>query len=322
MQPNRLPRRERISTLTLGIGLGWLVSSVALPARAADLSIGNEGIRVNKDTTLETNFVESHGAYQSTFGVINLTTKEKTPLLVEMKPADASSSIFQPSSKVPDLGTPKDFLGTPGNAVPQPRGTYTFKPNNEYVFYLESTFNGRPTGVLYSTDRLNPNQERQVSFQGNLNSLCSTGGMTVGWDDTGSRIVRNRDQQDRDFDDFIVKMRDTACPIGGPTEPPPVTSPIEAPGTPVGQLPLGTTPIVTSPGGGFPILPVLGGVGAIAGLAAGLSGGGDGGGGGGGGAVPPEEIPEPMTILGSGAAVGLATLMHRRRSRSKNPKKK
>lgn len=326
MQPNRLPRGERFSTLALCVSLGWFASSFSLQAHAADMSIGNQGIRVNRDATLETEFVESHGAYQSTFGVINLTTKEKTPLLVETKPSDASSSIFQPSSKIDDFGTPQDFVGTPGNAVPEPKSTYTFKPNNDYVFYLESTFNGRPTGILYSTDSLNPNQERQVNFQGNLNSLCQSGGMTLGWDDTGSRIVRNRDQQDRDFDDFIVRVRDTACPVGlgGPGDPPPVTSAVGAPGTPVGQLPP-AVPAAAAPGGGSFLLPGLLGAGAIAGLAVGLGGGGDDGGGGGGGggvAPPPEEIPEPLTILGSSMAVGFGTLLHRRRSRNKKSQKK
>ncbi|BAU13624.1 hypothetical protein_185 [Leptolyngbya sp. NIES-3755] len=314
---NQSRRRHRISTIAFTLSLGWLTSSLAIPARAADLSIGNEGIRVNRDATLESEFVESHGAYQSTFGVINLTTKEKTPLLIETKPSDSPDSIFRPSTKIDDVGTPQDFPGTPGNAVPQPTGRMTFRPNNDYVFYLESSFNGRPTGILYSTDRLNPNAEQHVRFTGNINALCQTGGMQLGWDDTGSRIVRDRPAQDRDFDDFVVRLRDTACPVGQ-GEPPPVVSPI-SPGTPVGQVPAagaGTT------GGGF-LLP-LGIVAGLAGLGVALSGDGDsgGGGGGGGGGVPPTEvIPEPMTILGSSAAVGFAALMQRRRAKKKGKKK-
>lgn len=311
----------RVSSIAFGLSIGWLTSSLVLPARAADMSIGNEGIRANQSATLQTEFVESHGAYQSTFGVINLTTKEKTPLLIETKPSDSPDIIFRPSTKIDDAGTKDDFLGTPGNAVPEPTKQYTFQPNNDYVFYLESSFNGRPTGILYSTDRLNPNSEQHVKFAGNINTLCQTGGMTLNWDDTGSRIVRNRPAQDRDYDDFIVRLRDTACPVGG-AEPPPVVSPV-GPGTPVGQLP----PVAAVPaaGGSSFLLPALLGAGAIAGLAVGLSSGGDdngggssvGGGGGGGGGGQPEPIPEPLTILGSGAAVGFATLMQRRRSKKK-----
>ncbi|MGG6268757.1 PEP-CTERM sorting domain-containing protein [Leptolyngbya sp. AN03gr2] len=308
-------RKYRLSTIAFTLSLGWLTSSLAIPARAADLSIGNEGIRVNRDATLESEFVESHGAYQSTFGVINLTTKEKVPLLVETKPSDNPDSIFRPSTKIDDVGTPQDFPGTPGNAVPQPTAKYTFRPNNDYVFYLESSFNGRPTGILYSTDRLNPNAEQHVRFTGNINALCQTGGMQLGWDDTGSRIVRDRPAQDRDFDDFIVRLRDTACPVGQ-GEPPPVVSPI-SPGTPVGQIPPGA--VAGSPGGGF-LLP-LGIVTGLAGLSFAIAGGDDDGGGGGGGAPPTEVIPEPMTIMGSSAAIGFAALMQRRRAKKKGKKK-
>ncbi|MBW4443464.1 MAG: PEP-CTERM sorting domain-containing protein [Plectolyngbya sp. WJT66-NPBG17] len=314
-------RDHRFSAIAFTLSIGWLTSSLALPARAADLSIGNEGIRVNREATLESEFVESHGAYQSTFGVVNLTTKERTPLLVETKPSDSPNTIFRPSTKIDDAGTPLDFPGSPGNAVPQPTGQYKFQPNNDYVFYLESSFNGRPTGILYSTDRLNPNAEQHVKFTGNINSLCQTGGMQIGWDDTGSRIVRDRPAQDRDFDDFIVRLRDTACPVGGTGEPPPVVSPV-SPGTPVGQLP----PTAPPGGGGSFLFPALLGAGAIAGLAFGLSGNGDDSGGGsaigggtsgGGGGGAPEPIPEPLTILGSSAAVGFAALMQRRRSKKK-----
>lgn len=321
LKSNRSNRR--ISSLAFGLSLGWLTSSLVLPARAADMSIGNQGIRANKDATLQSEFVESHGAYQSTFGVINLTTKEKTPLLVETKPSDSPDTIFRPSTKIDDLGSELDFPGTPGNAVPEPARQYTFRPNNDYVFYLESSFNGRPTGILYSTDSLNPNAEQHVKFTGDINSLCQSGGMMLGWDDTGSRIVRNRDAQDRDYDDFVVRMRDTACPVGG-GEPPPVVSPVGPGGTPVGQLP----PVAPAPGGGSFLLPALLGAGAIAGLAVGLGGDGDSGGGGGGavgggggaGGGGEEPIPEPLTIMGSSAAIGFAALMQRRRSKKKNKK--
>lgn len=291
----------------IGVGIGWLASSFSMQAHAADLSIGNQGLRFGRDTTLQTEFVESHGAYQSTFGVINLTTNEKTPLLVETRPSDTSDTIFRPSTKISDIGSPRDFVGTPGNAVPQPTNRFTFRPNNEYAFYLESTFNGRPTGILYSTDRLNPEQERYISFNGTVASLCQPSGLTAGWDDTGSRIVRGRPDQDRDFDDFVVRMRNTTCAVGG-AEPPPVVSP--ATGTPVGQLPVAAVPAAA--GGSSFLLPALLGAGAIAGLAVGLGGGDDDGGGGGGG-TPTEPIPEPMTMMGTGAAIGVGALLQRRR---------
>lgn len=296
----------------VSVGVGWLASSFSMQAYAADLSIGNQGLQFGQDTTLRTEFVESHGAYQSTFGVINLTTNEKTPLLIETKPSDNPETIFKPSMRRSSVGTKLDFLGTPGNAVPNPTSNYTFRPNNQYVFYLESTFNGRPTGILYSTDRLNPEQERHVQFNGSIASLCQPSGMLLGWDDTGSRIVRSRPDQDRDFDDFIVRVRNTGCTVGG-GEPPPVVSPIA--GTPVGQLPVAAAPAAA--GGSSFLLPALLGAGAIAGLAIGLSGGGNDNGGSGGGGTPSEPIPEPMTILGTGAAIGMGALLQRRRAKKR-----
>ncbi|MER3477228.1 MAG: hypothetical protein C4287_12875, partial [Leptolyngbya sp. ERB_1_2] len=298
--------------------------------------------------TLESNFVESHGAYQSTFGVINLDTKEKTPLLIETKASDDAESIFKPSTRRSHLGTRTDFLGTPGNAVPKPAAEYNFKANQRYVLYLESSYNGRPTGILYSTDVLNPDREQQVHFAGRATDLC-TSGITVGWDDTGSKIVRNRQQQDRDFDDFVVKMKSMSCGVGGGE--PPVVQAATPPPPSVGALP--PPPATGRRGSGalwaLPLLalPFL--------FGGGKKGGGDSGGGAGSGVgdigsvVPPgvlptppgvsptppgvsptppvnpppscsgncKPVPEPLTILGSGSAIAMTALLERRRKRKR-----
>jgi hypothetical protein len=202
--------------IALGLLVGWLGSNVSSQAVAADLSIGNGGLRFNRDTPVESTFLESHGAYQSTFGVLNLDTHEKTPLLIETNPSDNPESILRPSTKLNDRGTKLDFLETPGNAVPNFVAKFTFKANNSYVFYLESTFRGHSAGTVYSTDTLNPSRERQVVFTGTPTDLCTPGGMTMAWDDTGAKLVRTRQQQDRDFDDFIVRLKGTACSTGSP----------------------------------------------------------------------------------------------------------
>jgi hypothetical protein len=312
-------RRAALARMTLTITSGWLVSQIALPVQAAGL-INNSGIQFDQDTTLESNFVESHGAYQSTFGVINLDTKEKTPLLVETRASDDPESIFKPSTRRSHLGTKTDFPGTPGNAVPKPTAQYNFRANQRYVLYLESSFNGRPTGILYSTDVLNPNREQQVQFAGGISELCS-GGINVGWDDTGSRIVRNRAQQDRDFDDFVVQMKSLSCGVGGGEPPSVAVAAPESPG------------VVAVPANGDRFNPIWA---APLALLPFLFGGDDGNrdrGGGGGGNLPPspippisptppvppvpppQPIPEPFTILGSGSAIAIATLMERRRKR-------
>ncbi len=326
-------RSDLQSKIAVGVLAGWLMSNVSAQAIAADLSIGNGGIKFNRDTTLEPSFLESHGAYQSTFGVINRDTNEKTPLLVEVKPADSVTPVGRPSTRSNDRSTRLDFLGTPGNAVPQPISKFKFRANNNYVFYLESTLNGRPSGIVYSTDTLNPNKERQVVFAGQPADLCNPGGMMLAWDDTGSKLVRSRQQQDRDFDDFIVRLRDSACAPGA-SEPPGVIGS----GTSGGSLPGGAGGGTPGGGGGLIGLGLLGG--AIALIASGdhhhdsskstsppgtlppvtsppgttppVKPPG--------GAPPPgEPIPTPSTFLGSTMALGFVALMRRRQG--KRPRK-
>jgi hypothetical protein len=317
--------QQRLPQLAFGMTLGWIAISGYGQARAADLSIGNGGLRFNKDTTLETDFVESHGAYQSTFGVVNLDTQEKTPLLTETRGSDQSDTVFRPSSKLNDTETKNDFLGT-AQTVPQGSGRFTFKPGGNYSFYLESTYNGRPTGIVYSTDKLNPNQEQQVTFTGNPANLCQGGGMIMSWDDTGSRLVRDRASEDRDFDDFIVRLRDTACPVGADSPPATAVAPPETAAPPIAQ----GAPV----GGGAPAGnltgPIIGGL-ALAGLIAGVATSGGGSSSPSNPVAPPptgappgspeEPIPEPLTILGSGTALGFAALMQRRRAKARKKDK-
>ncbi len=334
------PRRRHSKVLVCGVALTWLTTNLLAQAQAADLSIGNGGVQFNRETTIESDFVESHGAYQSTFGVINLDTNEKTPLLIEVRPADSPASVKRPSTRLNDINTERDFLGTAQATVIKPLGRFTFRPKTRYMFYLESSFNGRPTGTVYSEDTMNPNQERQVTFAGNPTNLCADGGTILAWDDTGSALVRTRAQQDRDFDDFIVRLRDTAC--GGSALPPPIPSAETPPGAGIppvtGQVP---------PGGGA-IPPVTGGAPPFPGTAIGVgllglggavalltSGGGDND-----DSNPPqtiapnqplfpppvitppttpegEPIPEPLTVLGSGTAIAIGALLQRRRSRKR-----
>jgi hypothetical protein len=335
-----LALRPLLPKLAAGVAIAWCTNSFAAPAFAASMSFGNDQIRFGEDTTLESSFVESHGAYQSTFGVINLDTNEKTPLLVESRAADQPDTVFRPSTKTSDLESAKDFRGTPGNSVSQPSARFNFKANTNYAFYLESSYNGRPVGMLYSSDVLNPNKERQVRFSGtDMTSLCQ-GGSVIAWDDTGSKLVRDREQQDRDFDDFVVQLRNTACPVGGgelPDAPPAATAP-------VGELPLAALPAAGgSKLGLLGLLPLallpafLGGNDkGTKGIASGVTTsppGGDKGTKGVDddtfpprvtpppGVTPPtppgKAVPEPFTIVGSTTAIGLAAVLQRRRSKKR-----
>jgi hypothetical protein len=323
--------RFLLRSIALGVAIVTGIGSPGLQAYAAAVSLGNGGILFDQDTTLESEFVESHGAYQSTFGVLNLDSGEKTPLLIETRPSDRSASIFNPSSKVNDVESVRDFKGSPGVTVTQAIAKYTFKARQNYVFYLESTYNGRPTGIVYSSDLLNPNKEQQVQFTGSPSELCQTG-MILSWDDTGARLVRARKQQDRDFDDFIVRVRDTACPIGGGEK-----VPVQVANTSSAQ----TAAATSKAGSPFAWGRLLYGVPLLGAFAA--SGGKSSSGGSStptpknpnpnptnsstpspcppkNTPCPTPSVPEPITVLGSVSAIGIAEMM-RRRNRKRSQQK-
>lgn len=200
-----------------GVGLQFLMGVIAAgvfglfstPAKAAD-QFGNNGIQFDVDTIVEFEFVKSQGAYQSTFGVINLDTGEKTPLLAEVKPSDNYQDVNTPTDYTRSTSKP-DFTGTPGNTVRQPLAEFFFKAKMRYAFYLESTYNGRPAGIVYSTNAQNPSGNRQANFDGEVFGLANGGTITL-WDDTGSLLVK-ANQEDTDFNDFTVRAGGhLACP--------------------------------------------------------------------------------------------------------------
>ena len=191
--------------LTLGL-------AIAAPAQAQD-RFNPEGIQFEVDTIVEFGFLESNGVYQSTFGVINLETGEKTPLLVEVKPSDVPQPVQVPSDFMDDAGLENrdDFLGTPGNTVPEPIAEFLFEANTAYAFYLESFYEGQSAGILYSTDLRNGDRRSRVLFEGDL----ANGGVILRWDDSGSVLV-DAPRQDQDFDDFIVQAGGHLdCPYTG-----------------------------------------------------------------------------------------------------------
>ena len=229
----------------ISFGIFGLLNAMALSATAED-TIGNQGVRFSEDTIIEFEFIESHGAYQSTFGVIDLDTCQpgvngginfdsciKTPLLSEVKASDSFdfNDVYRESSYETDLqaGRNNDFLGTPGETVPNYLVEHEFEADKIYVFYLESQFNGRPAGVVYTTNLINNKGNRQALFHaedlttqtvaqkrrdltsnGNKFEDLINGGLLLNLDDTGSALVRT-DLADADFDDFIVGIGGYIC---------------------------------------------------------------------------------------------------------------
>jgi hypothetical protein len=173
----------------LGVVLSTAMGSFTQAAQAAE-DFNNNFIRFEKDTIVELEFVESRGAYQSTMGVINLVTGEKTPLLAEVKASD-DQSLTSPRSQ--------DFIGTPGNTVPQPLAEFVFKGGQPYAMYLESSYQGRDAGTIYSSNNRNLNAQLQ-SRVGDVSGL-SNQGLKIEWDDTGSVLSR---RDDTDFNDFVT----------------------------------------------------------------------------------------------------------------------
>jgi hypothetical protein len=181
----------------LRIGLGTIaaaaVATFAQSAKAVE-DFNNNFVRFEKDTAVEFEFLESRGAYQSTFGVINLVTGEKTPLLAEVKASD-DPSLTSPRSR--------DFQGTPGNTVPQPLAEFTFKAGQPYAFYLDSTYQGREAGTVYSSNNRNIGGQLQ-SRVGDMSGLSNQQGLRIEWEDTvpsGGVLAR---RNDADYNDFAV----------------------------------------------------------------------------------------------------------------------
>jgi hypothetical protein len=226
-------------SLALGTSLGTcgLLNAMGLAA-SADV-VGNQGVRFSEDTIVEFEFIESHGAYQSTFGVIDLDSCQtnsggvinfdscaKIPLISEVKASDKFDTVYRRSSYETDLQEARsnDFLGSPGDSVPDFEREFTFEKDKKYAFYLESAFDGKPAGTVYTTDLINSRSNRQALFneegltaaavekrrgdrsvEGNKFDYLINGGLLINFDDTGSNLVKT-DQEDVDFDDFIVGM--------------------------------------------------------------------------------------------------------------------
>ncbi|MEP0754012.1 hypothetical protein NDA03_17480 [Trichocoleus sp. Lan] len=188
-------------------GFKWLLGAiaagfmgVATPVHAEDL-FGNEAVQFPVDTTIEFEFKESHGAYRSTLGVVNLDTGEETVLFQEVKPYDGfGSEQPQPSSPGQNnIGTAIDFLGTvDGGAVQNRLSEYTFKANTRYAFYLESV---SPTGQTRRSVRSTTNLA--AAFNGSLDGGTNEEitGVRIAWDDTGLP----QPGKDEDFDDFVIE---------------------------------------------------------------------------------------------------------------------
>lgn len=159
-----------------------LGSMFSVPANALTL-FGNSGVRFDADTTINFDFLSSHGIYKSDFGVQEVGGSFVS-LLKESQNADIQTHSVN------------DWQGSCGISVLSCSTSYTFKADVDYSFVLQNYekvkiqeewgYNNTPTSVVYSSSA------QSVAFTQESNSTYK-----LDWDDGyGS---------DRDTNDFTIK---------------------------------------------------------------------------------------------------------------------
>ncbi|MEB3829849.1 PEP-CTERM sorting domain-containing protein [Phormidium sp. CCY1219] len=213
--------QRRIITAAAGAAAIGLLSAGSAQA----FTFGNEGILFEEDTTLNFEFLQSHGYWYGDFGVKNLSSGMETILISESLNVD------------PGSGVSNDNLGTEGvdKAVEYEEGlaNFTFSEGTEYTFFLNSYdkidgTRGELTRTVYSTSSLNPswwdtsktitendyddsfngrtvNARDRVLFEGDLFS-----GLNLFFEDNGIA-------GDNDYDDFIVSASAAEVSVPEPT---------------------------------------------------------------------------------------------------------
>lgn len=159
-----------------------LVSIIATPSQAANL-FGNSGIKFDKDTTVNFDFLESHGIYKSYFGVQQVGGSFIS-LLQETQNADNQSQSVN------------DWLGTCGISVKECTSSFTFKAGLDYNLVLQS-YEKVPINRSWgyqSTPTQTVSSSSPASTVFTQNSETS---YTLAWDDGHP--------SDKDTNDFFVK---------------------------------------------------------------------------------------------------------------------
>lgn len=144
------------------LGATLAVSTLAPTAHAGSLrageKFGTNGILFETDTTVDFEFLRTHGKYQSSLKLFEVTSDGfnlATTLFEETKSADD-----------PSLGQSADWIGTCGNTVmpgaDSCTASYLFKAGMEYTLGLDSGSDG----IVYSTSDFNtdPDDTQQTVF--------------------------------------------------------------------------------------------------------------------------------------------------------------
>ncbi len=189
---------SKVRNLLLGCGAvaATAFAGFAQAASAAE-QFNNQTILFDRDTIIEFEFQGSNNAAQSTFGVVNLATGEKTPLISEVRAQDKPGRVR---------------VGTIGKAVKKPYAEYTFKSGTPYSLYLESSVKGQPPVTVYST--LEKNGGSRVAAFDNEATALGTQGVRIGWNDGVSPANSS-------FNQFVVIA---GGGVGCPCKPSPIMS--------------------------------------------------------------------------------------------------
>lgn len=189
-----------------------LLSAVSVaPAQA--FTFGNSGILFDTDTTVNFDFLRSHGYWFGDFGVKNLSTGAESLLISETLNVDPGSGLVN------------DNKGTEGAQMAVAPGdgfaSFTFDAGTEYSLFLKSYDRaadgnrGSLTKTVFSTSALNPTRWNTPITISNNDYDSSLNGRTVNARD---RVLFEGDLLsslnlffedngiggDNDYDDFIV----------------------------------------------------------------------------------------------------------------------
>lgn len=191
--------RGAIASLA-AIGLGSALTGSA----QAQETLTNNAVQFSEDTIIEFEVTETHGFLQSTFGVINTRTGQKTPLFIETKPFDAWTGQPPAARQPGGQRIYNDYTGTVaggsivnGERQANPLIRFKFDAGTPYVFYLDSV---NPYTKKVRTQLVSTNLDN-TRFSGNLEAGES--GNPINWEDTGliTPVVAGND---RDFNDFNI----------------------------------------------------------------------------------------------------------------------
>ncbi|MCL1469353.1 PEP-CTERM sorting domain-containing protein [Argonema antarcticum] len=223
------------SLLTTAAAATALFGMASAPAQA--FNFGNGGITFDADTTVDFNFMESHGYYKGKLGVFG--------------PGGTKTYLGINENNFSDAGNAGEWKGTCGVTVTTCTDAFTFKAGETYSLFLESWGATRLNTTVYSTTAKNTGSQvvngasynfgQQVKFfddltllndpkisngslgsNGSLNSKLVTTAGLANADPFAKTILMAFEDQGQgvhtDYNDFLVTAK-ARTPVASVPEP-------------------------------------------------------------------------------------------------------